>query len=87
MENKHIFAPKLYIRFFSFLVDALLFFILTFILTFFVFNNVFSPAEYNKLLQETLVYSNLYVLNDNNVYSQLNNGTIEEYKDIVESYY
>lgn len=87
MENKHIFAPKLYIRFFSFLVDALLFFILTFILTFFVFNNVFSPTEYNKLLQETLVYSNLYVLNDNNVYSQLNNGTVEEYKDIVESYY
>ena len=87
MENNHIFTPKIAIRFLSFLVDAFLFFIFAFVLTFFVFNNVFSPVEENKLLQETLVYSNLYVTNENNIYGQLNNGTSQDYKDIVESYY
>lgn len=87
MENNHIFTPKIAIRFLSFLVDAFLFFIFAFVLTFFVFNNVFSPVEDNKFLQETLVYSNLYVANENNIYGQLNNGTSQDYKDIVESYY
>ena len=87
MENTHIFTPKVLIRFSSYLVDALLFFVVAFVLSCFVFNNVFSTTEYNKLLQETLVQSNLYVTNENNIYVQLTNGTTEEYKDIVESYY
>lgn len=87
MENKHIFTPKILIRFSSFLVDALLFFLLAFVLTNFAFNNVFQTGEYNKLIQETLVYSNLYVLNNDKIYTQLRNGSTKEYKDIVESYY
>ena len=87
MENKHIFTPKLYIRFSSYLVDTLLFFVVAFVLTFFVFNNVFATTEYNKLMQETLVRSNLYVTNNSNAYVQLTNGTTEQYKDMVEGYY
>lgn len=87
MINKHFFTPKLIIRFSSYLADIICFIVFAFILSNFVFSNIFSSSEQNKLLSQTLMESNLYIPNEQGVFTQLNNGTLKDYKNIVESYY
>lgn len=95
MLNRHINLPTLTTRVACALVDFVLFLALFLLSTYVLFDPIFTPtgdqnsAYYKNLLlkNETLVNSGLYVLDENKYYNQLNNGTIEEYKEIVENYY
>lgn len=95
MLNRHINLPTLTTRVASALVDFVLFLALFFLSTYVLFDPIFTPSsdqnsEYYKnllLKNETLVNSGLYVLDENKYYNQLNDGSIEEYQDIIENYY
>lgn len=95
MLNRHINLPTLTTRMASALVDFVIFVGLFLLSTYVLFDPIFTPtndqssAYYKNLLlkNETLVNSSLYVLDENKYYNQLNNGTIEEYQEIIETYY
>lgn len=94
MLNNHTNPPTLMVRLASAVIDFAIFAILFFISTYVIFDPIFTPGNdksskyYQEMMtqNEALVYSGLFVKKDKN-YVQLNNGTIDEYRTIVENYY
>ena len=95
MLNRHINLPTLTTRTAAALVDFVIFVGLFLLASFVLFDPIFTPSDdhssfyYKNLLlkNETLVNSGLFVKNSDNYYTQLNNGSIDEYKEIIEKYY